>query len=51
MKAKCNKVFRKVYEKPVFVKEKGLVFPKEIIEKNFNGNNLCMQCSACHGCR
>lgn len=39
-----------VYKKPVFVKEKELTFPKEIIEK-FNGGRFCVQCSSCHGCR
>ena len=39
-----------VYEKPVFIKEKELTFPKEIIEK-FNGGRFCVQCSGCHGCR
>jgi len=38
------------YEKPVFVKEKKLTFPKEIIEKFFSGR-YCAQCSMCHGCR
>ncbi len=41
---------RHVYKKPVFVKEKGLTFPKEIIEK-FNGRRFCVQCSSCHGCK
>ena len=41
---------RQVYKKPVFVKEKELTFPKEIIEK-FNGGRFCVQCSGCHGCR
>jgi len=40
----------KIYEKPVFIKEKELTFPKEIIEK-FNGGRFCVQCSGCHGCR
>lgn len=39
-----------IYKKPVFVKEKELVFPKEIIEE-FNGDRFCVQCSSCHGCR
>lgn len=34
------------YEKPVFEKEKGLVFPKEIIQENFNGSRYCLQCSS-----
>jgi len=38
------------YQKPVFVKEKELLFPKEIMEK-FNGGRFCVQCSGCHGCR
>lgn len=41
---------KKRYEKPVFVKEEELIFPKEIIEK-FNGGRFCVQCSGCHGCR
>jgi len=41
---------RDVYERPVFVREKELAFPKEIIEK-FNGGRFCVQCSGCHGCR
>ncbi len=41
---------KKVYEKPVFIREKGLVFPKEIIME-FNGGKYCFQCSGCHGCR
>jgi len=39
-----------IYEKPVFIKEKGLTFPKEIINK-FNEKQFCLQCSGCHGCR
>lgn len=41
---------RRTYKKPVFVKEKELTFPKEIIEK-FNGGRFCVQCSGCHGCK
>jgi len=41
---------RRIYKKPVFVKEKELTFPKEII-KEFNGGRFCVQCSSCHGCR
>ena len=41
---------QKGYKKPVFVKEKELTFPREIIEK-FNGGRFCVQCSGCHGCR
>ena len=37
------------YEKPVFEKESGLTFPREIIEA-FNGGRMCVQCSSCHGC-
>lgn len=48
---KKNKVeHKKVYKKPVFKKEKGLVFPMEVIEK-FNGKRFCVQCSSCHGCQ
>ncbi len=42
---------KQIYEKPVFVKEKEMTFLKDIIEKNFNGGQFCMQCAACHGCR
>ena len=41
---------RQVYNKPVFIKEEKLTFPKEIIE-TFNGGQSCVQCSRCHGCR
>jgi len=41
---------KKVYEKPVFEKQEGLVFPREVIEQ-FNGGRFCVQCSSCHGCR
>ncbi len=50
MKEKKNRESYQVYKKPVFVKEKKLTFPKEIIEK-FNGGRFCVQCSSCHGCR
>lgn len=40
----------RVYEKPVFEKQEGLVFPREIIEQ-FNEGRFCVQCSSCHGCR
>ncbi len=43
-------VEKKKYEKPIFEKELGLVFPKEVIEK-FNDGRLCVQCSSCHGCK
>ena len=39
-----------VYKKPVFEKQEGLVFPREIIEQ-FNEGRFCVQCSGCHGCR
>lgn len=42
--------YGQVYKKPVFVKEKELTFPKEIIDK-FNVKRFCIQCSGCHGCR
>jgi len=41
---------KKVYEKPVFEKQEGLVFPREVIEQ-FNGGRFCVQCSSCHGCQ
>jgi len=50
MAEKKGRESRDMYEKPVFVKEKELTFPKEIIEK-FNGGRFCVQCSGCHGCR
>lgn len=50
MAEKKDKKSRRTYKKPVFVKEKELAFPKEIIEK-FNGGRFCVQCSECHGCR
>ena len=50
MAKKQNPKNQKVYKKPVFVKEKELTFPGEIIEK-FNGGRFCVQCSGCHGCR
>lgn len=42
-----------VYEKPVFIKEIKLTFPREIIEKFNNGGHsgFCVQCSRYHGCR
>lgn len=46
----AEKKKKKPYKKPLFVKENGLVFPKEIIEQ-FNGGRFCLQCSGCHGCR
>lgn len=50
MAEKKDKKSHRVYKRPVFVKEKELTFPKEIIEK-FNGGRFCVQCSGCHGCR
>lgn len=41
---------RGVYKKPLFEKQEGLVFPREVIEQ-FNGGQFCVQCSGCHGCR
>ena len=41
---------KKVYKKPVFEKQEGLVFPREVIEQ-FNGGRFCVQCSSCHGCQ
>ncbi len=40
---------RSVYRKPVFIKEKSLSFPREIMEQ-FNGSRFCVQCSGCHSC-
>ncbi len=45
-----NRKPQRPYKKPVFVKEKELTFPKEIIEK-FNGGRFCVQCAGCHGCK
>lgn len=39
-----------VYEKPLFEKQAGMIFPQQILEK-FNGGRFCVQCSSCHGCR
>ncbi len=50
MEQKKSRKARQVYKKPVFVKERELTFPKEII-KEFNGGKYCLQCSSCHGCR
>ena len=44
MKAEEN-----VYNKPIFIKQEKLTFPKEIIAK-FNNGETCVQCSRCHGC-
>lgn len=41
---------KKVYEKPICVKNEKMTFPMDIIEK-FNGGRFCVQCSGCHGCR
>lgn len=38
------------YEKPLFEKQTGMVFPDQIIERH-NGGRFCIQCSSCHGCR
>lgn len=48
-KSKKTAPVLKDYEKPLFVKKEGLVFPKEIVEK-FNGGRFCVQCTGCHGC-
>lgn len=50
MKEDKEKNSKEIYKKPVFEKEDGLTFPREIIEK-FNGGRFCVQCSSCHGCR
>lgn len=47
---KTDEPIHKAYVKPVFVIEKELTFPKEIVEQ-FNGARFCVQCSGCHGCR
>ncbi len=48
---KIEKVYESgAYEKPIFAKQEGLVFPREVIEQ-FNGGRLCVQCSSCHGCK
>lgn len=41
---------RTKYEKPLFEKQDGMDFPKQIIEK-INAGRFCLQCSGCHGCR
>lgn len=38
------------YQKPIFLLQEGLTFPREVIEQ-FNGNRFCVQCSSCHGCK
>ena len=38
------------YQKPLFEKQDGMVFPIEIMEK-INGGRFCLQCSSCHGCK
>jgi len=50
MKENKEKSSKRIYKKPVFEKQDGLTFPREIIEK-FNGGRFCVQCSSCHGCR
>ena len=50
LKKEEEKQSGRTYEKPLFEKEKGLTFPKEIVEQ-FNGGKFCVQCSGCHGCR
>ena len=42
---------KKKYQKPIFIKEDGMVFAKEIIETFNSGSRFCVQCSGCHGCR
>ncbi len=41
---------RMKYQKPLFEKQKEMVFPIEIMEK-FNVERFCFQCSACHACK
>jgi len=50
MKEDKEKSPKRIYKKPVFEKQDGLTFPREIIEE-FNGGRFCVQCSSCHGCR
>ncbi len=50
MEEEKNRKISQVYKKPVFVKERELTFPKEIIME-FNSGKYCLQCSSCHGCR
>jgi hypothetical protein len=38
------------YEKPLFEEQIELTFPRELLEV-FNGEQMCIQCSSCHGCR
>ncbi len=37
------------YEKPLFERQTGMVFTRQVIEE-FNGGRFCVQCSSCHGC-
>ena len=37
------------YKKPLFVKEKQMVFTLEIV-KGLSKGKYCFQCSSCHGC-
>jgi len=46
----AKKERKKPYKKPVFIKNKKMTFPMDIIAK-FNGGRFCVQCSGCHGCR
>jgi len=39
-----------VYEKPIIIKQKKMVFPSQILEAN-GKRIICKQCSSCHGCR
>jgi len=39
------------YKKPLFEKQDGMTFTKEIIGKYFNAGRYCIQCSSCHGCQ
>lgn len=41
---------RSVYEKPLFVKEKSMTFPLDIID-SLGHRIMCKQCSSCHGCQ
>lgn len=46
---KKNKTIHSGYCKPVFIKEKKLTFPREVIKKIIG--HSCLQCTGCHGCR
>ena len=39
------------YKKPIFIKEKEMIFPREITDEFNSGGKYCFQCTGCHGCR